>query len=653
MSDEYEEVEVAEATEGDEEISAHPAEEDRTEDQQPEGEPVDEAAPAEDEPPAEEEPVAEEEQVEDIPVEEEPVAEEEPPAEEEPAPEEDAPVEEEPPAEEEPVAEEEPPAEEEPVPEEEPVAEEEPPAEEEPVAEEEPPAEEEPVAEEVPEEAPVEEEPVAEEEPPVEEEPVPEEEPVAEEEPPAEEEPVPEEEPVAEEAPAEEPVEEQVEQQEFTFDESAPPQEEVPASEPSSPVKSPKKKKKKAKVAEAEPEEAEPVAEEAPAEEPQAEEVVDASPQEEAAPEEEPQEEAAPEPEAKEPSPVPERRSSPPARRASPSPPPRREPQRITQTYDDYDKDSHRKIPPAREPVGESFSSWTPADSGKKYESISNYASDVSKKYDSGYSSSYTPTVQAYTRKFDDYVSTGPFSNALYSTSRLVSRSRSRTRERRNSRRAQRSSSNYYRSMFSSALPAPAAMHSREYSQPPPSAVIRTPGRSTSFASFIDYAGQKNYELQRTSSVVADSANALSRSSSRGNVDLYLGGGRLSRVDSFVNHMDTPYEAYQPASYERVQRSSSVSRPIGYSAYTSTPLYLESGRYDSTPVGVRSLYEGRIGALERSLSRERINKDRLRHQYQDLSSKLDQACRQMSLLRTSSYSAMPRSSVYTHMYPCY
>ncbi|CAJ0568723.1 unnamed protein product, partial [Mesorhabditis spiculigera] len=610
--------------------------------QQPEGEPVDEAAPAEDEPPAEEEPVAEEEQVEDIPVEEEPVAEEEPPAEEEPAPEEDAPVEEEPPAEEEPVAEEEPPAEEEPVPEEEPVAEEEPPAEEEPVAEEEPPAEEEPVAEEVPEEAPVEEEPVAEEEPPAEEEPVPEEEPVAEEEPPVEEEPVPEEEPVAEEAPAEEPVEEQVEQQEFTFDESAPPQEEVPASEPSSPVKSPKKKKKKAKVAEAEPEEAEPVAEEAPAEEPQAEEVVD-----------EPQEEAAPEPEAKEPSPVPERRSSPPARRASPSPPPRREPQRITQTYDDYDKDSHRKIPPAREPVGESFSSWTPADSGKKYESISNYASDVSKKYDSGYSSSYTPTVQSYTRKFDDYVSTGPFSNALYSTSRLVSRSRSRTRERRNSRRAQRSSSNYYRSMFSSALPAPAAMHSREYSQPPPSAVIRTPGRSTSFASFIDYAGQKNYELQRTSSVVADSANALSRSSSRGNVDLYLGGGRLSRVDSFVNHMDTPYEAYQPASYERVQRSSSVSRPIGYSAYTSTPLYLESGRYDSTPVGVRSLYEGRIGALERSLSRERINKDRLRHQYQDLSSKLDQACRQMSLLRTSSYSAMPRSSVYTHMYPCY
>lgn len=40
---------------------------------------------------------------------------------------------------------------------------------------------------------------------------------------------------------------------------------------------------------------------------------------------------------------------------------------------------------------------------------------------------------------------TGAFSSALYSTSRLIERSRSRTRERRQAMRSQRSASNYYR----------------------------------------------------------------------------------------------------------------------------------------------------------------------------------------------------------------
>ena len=49
----------------------------------------------------------------------------------------------------------------------------------------------------------------------------------------------------------------------------------------------------------------------------------------------------------------------------------------------------------------------------------------------------------------------------------------------------------------------------------------------------------------------------------------------------------------------------------------------------------------------------------LRGEYRQLSSKLDQAMRQMELLRCSSYSALTRSpsmgrtNVYTHFYPYY
>ncbi|GMT06313.1 hypothetical protein PENTCL1PPCAC_28487, partial [Pristionchus entomophagus] len=64
----------------------------------------------------------------------------------------------------------------------------------------------------------------------------------------------------------------------------------------------------------------------------------------------------------------------------------------------------------------------------------------------------------------------------------------------------------------------------------------------------------------------------------------------------------------------------------------------------------------RIGQLERSLSRERINKDRMRQEYSDLSNKLNQAMRQMELLRSSSYASIrgshaPRTSVFGHFYP--
>ncbi|PIC16100.1 hypothetical protein B9Z55_022824 [Caenorhabditis nigoni] len=88
--------------------------------------------------------------------------------------------------------------------------------------------------------------------------------------------------------------------------------------------------------------------------------------------------------------------------------------------------------------------------------------------------------------------------------------------------------------------------------------------------------------------------------------------------------------------------------------------YTPSTRYqrETSPAMVRSMYEGRIGQLERSLSREVIQKDRLRSEYQQLSSKLDQACRQMELLRSNSYSSyrgqsLPRTSVYSHFYPHY
>lgn len=52
--------------------------------------------------------------------------------------------------------------------------------------------------------------------------------------------------------------------------------------------------------------------------------------------------------------------------------------------------------------------------------------------------------------------------------------------------------------------------------------------------------------------------------SSRANVDYYVGSGRLSRVDSYVRDIHTPYEYEVPSTYERYRSS---SRPAsGYSS---------------------------------------------------------------------------------------
>ncbi|VDM56457.1 unnamed protein product [Angiostrongylus costaricensis] len=354
-----------------------------------------------------------------------------------------------------------------------------------------------------------------------------------------------------------------------------------------------------------------------------------------------------------------ERRTSARPRAASPSPPrrtrqlspsPERRPLRDYKSYDQvflisrliikaacYElvknypsvkiEDSHRHIPPPRIPTMTSFSSWSPLDRST-YTPVSPFVVNPY-KYRNEYTANcdYRPSNN-YLSQFDDIVNTGAFSSALYSTTRLIERSRSRTRERRQAMRSQRSASNYYR--LTSQYPAP--QRAREYSTPPSREYSRPPSRSGSFISFMEYSGSKNGELSRNASrsSINDSALALSRSSSR---DIFYGGGRLSRVDSYVRDLHTPYEYEMPSNYDRYRSSS------------------RSGGYSTT-----SGYTGRIGHLERSLSRELLTKDRLRYEYNHLSNKLNQAMRQMDLLRANSYSnirssSQPRTSVYTHFYP--
>ncbi|NP_001362143.1 Rab-GAP TBC domain-containing protein [Caenorhabditis elegans] len=378
-------------------------------------------------------------------------------------------------------------------------------------------------------------------------------------------------------------------------------------------------------------EEPEPVAEPEPEPEPVAEAEPEAEPAVEEEPAEEPEpaaDETATEPTAEEAEPeaveesiekteVVEEESAPPAaRQSSPSPPPARrrpqspspERQRTSRHADrditSYDEDSYRAVPPPRMPTATSFSSWSPPDK-QSYTPISPFVSTANKyrnEYTSG--SSYRPT-NMYTSHFDDIVATGAFSSALYSTNRLIERSRSRTRERKQAMRSQRSASNYYR--YSSQAPAP--LRAREYSTPPTREISRAPSRNTSFVSFLDYSSAKQGELSRANSRTSIYGDSLSRSCSRANVDAYLGGGRLSRVDSYVRDIHTPYEYEVPSTYDRYRSS---SRGPSYSTING--------------------YTGRIGQLERSLSREVIQKDRLRTEYQQLSTKLDQACRQMELL---------------------
>ncbi|KAI6240828.1 hypothetical protein M3Y99_00389800 [Aphelenchoides fujianensis] len=284
--------------------------------------------------------------------------------------------------------------------------------------------------------------------------------------------------------------------------------------------------------------------------------------------------------------------------------------------YSSYDQDSHRETVPARMPTTQSFSSWNPPERST-YQPISPWVSTANK-----YANEHTVGVAAhptstYTSIFDDLVSTGPFSHSLYSTNRLLERSLQYVR-------------------YTSQLPAP--LRTREYSTPRSSSVSRVPGRYGSFTSFLDYSGAKQYELSRHGSrgSLYDSTQALSRSNSRGNIDFFLGAGRMSRVDSFVNNLNSRYEYQFPASHD-----------IYHSASRGQISY-----------GPLNQYQTRVGELQRSLSRERFERDRLKNKYSQVSYQLEQAVKQMDLLRTNSYSSVrsgsqPRTSVYSHFYPYY
>lgn len=199
-----------------------------------------------------------------------------------------------------------------------------------------------------------------------------------------------------------------------------------------------------------------------------------------------------------------------------------------------YDQDLKGETKPARMPAGESFSSWTAADRDS-YKPISPWV-DRSSKYRNEYTVGEPPAAPAaYTAFFDDLVTSGPFASSLYSTSRLLERSRSRTRERRHALRSQSQARNYYK--FASQLPAP--LRTRDYSTPPSSLISRAPTAGSSYTSFMDYAGAKQFEMARSQSLqrspLYQSNLALSRSTSRGGIDYYLGTGRSSRVDSYVD----------------------------------------------------------------------------------------------------------------------
>ncbi|KAL3085167.1 hypothetical protein niasHS_010236 [Heterodera schachtii] len=323
----------------------------------------------------------------------------------------------------------------------------------------------------------------------------------------------------------------------------------------------------------------------------------------------------------------------PPRPERSPSPIQRREP--VSRDYMPYDQDIVREAQPARLPTATSFSSYSPAER-ETYKPHSPWV-DQSSKYRNEYTVGEPPVAPAaYTAFFDDMVATGPFASSLYSTSRLLERSRSRTRERRQALRSQSQARNYFR--FASQYPAP--LRTRDYSTPPSSYITRTPTAASSFVSFIDNYGAKQYDLARSQSLhrssVYNSNLALSRSASRGGIDYYLGSGRMSRVDSYADALHSRYEWNVPSSHE---------------------LYYASNRGQ---VGYKPLanYQSYVGGLQRSLSRERYERDRLRNKYATVSYQLDQAVKQMDLLRSHNYSSArsgsaPRTSVYAHFYPYY
>ncbi|KAF7635687.1 hypothetical protein Mgra_00004929 [Meloidogyne graminicola] len=273
----------------------------------------------------------------------------------------------------------------------------------------------------------------------------------------------------------------------------------------------------------------------------------------------------------------------------SPAPPPPR-PERSPSP------DLKAETKPARMPAGESFSSWTAAERDS-YKPISPWV-DRSSKYRNEYTVGEPPAAPtAYTAYFDDLVTSGPFASSLYSSSRLLERSRSRTRERRHALRSQSQSRNYFRSVvestnplflyrFASQLPAP--LRTRDYSTPASSLISRAPTAGSSYTSFMDYAGAKQYEMARSQSLqrspLYQSNLALSRSTSRGGIDYYLGTGRSSRVDSYVDSLHRPYDWNVPSNYE-VYRASSRGQ-IGFAPLSNYQMdLLRSSNYSALRSG--------------------------------------------------------------------
>jgi len=141
---------------------------------------------------------------------------------------------------------------------------------------------------------------------------------------------------------------------------------------------------------------------------------------------------------------------------------------------------------------------------------------------------------------------------------------------------------------------APAPIRSRDYSTPRASEYSRPPSRSGSFISFMEYSGAKNYEMSRNSSRSNIYDNGpLYKSDSRSKVDAFYGAGRLSRVDSYVNDINTKYEYNMPSSYGTYRSSSRSNMANGYTSPMTQSVYEPRKTYRDTvsPSYMRSVYE--------------------------------------------------------------
>ncbi|KAM3725829.1 hypothetical protein ACO02O_02659 [Dirofilaria immitis] len=285
-------------------------------------------------------------------------------------------------------------------------------------------------------------------------------------------------------------------------------------------------------------------------------------------------------------SPTHRRSPSPIRKRQERSPSPVRKKTTYGSTYMSYDQDKHRQRgPPARMPSYLSFSSYTPVEK-TTYSPISPWIQNTTRKYRNDYTavSIYKPP-STYTTIFDDIVNSGPFSSSLYSTTRLLERSRSRSRELRNALRSKRSTSNYYRYTSSYATPP---FRTRDYSTPPLSSVYHPSSRSGSFISFMEYSGQKQYELARSPSRFS-AFDGLSRTSSRSNIDVFYDTERLSRVDSYVRDLNRHVEYGLPSAYAKYR---SPARPYLTQEYTPINEYRAYPTTNSPSSTLSRLYSG-------------------------------------------------------------